>query len=302
MDLQNKNFIIFGVSGWVGTALCDYLVSELKIKTEQIFPISSSLKTLELLATNLTCYNSKEILAKDPKNSIFFHLAFKGKELASELGNAAFLKANQEIRETATQLIKELKPETIIYSSSGAALDPNQETNPYGYQKAQDEKYFQNLATELNSRILIPRIFNIAGKYINKFEIYALSDLLLQAVNKQKMEIKAPCKVVRSYLEIFDLFKIIFAWLNEPTANYTLFETANYLDSELGDLANLVNEFLGTNYPIERELNPNLAANIYVGDIKTQETLTKKYGITIKSPLECVASTYDYLKAIGKIT
>lgn len=300
-NFSENNFVIFGVSGWVGTSLCHYLSAELKIPSERIFPISSTISQLSLLAGNLKCYRSEDILKLKPKNSIFFHLAFKGKEQVETLGENNFKKSNEEIRNTATKLINTIKPEALIYSSSGAACTETLKGNPYAQQKKEDEFFFKNLAEKLQIKLLIPRIFNIAGYYINKHEIYAISDLLIQAVKNKKMQINASCKIVRSYIEIFDLYKIIFAWLNDRTTTYDLFETANNKSYDLVELALLVNKLLKNDYPISYNLDSNLADNIYVGNITKQAELCRKYNITLKDTYQCLSSTYEYLKIIKKI-
>ena len=100
------------------------------------------------------------------------------------------------------------KLKSILYSSSGAIYNDH---DLYGILKKEDELYFQDLATRIGAQIIIPRIFNLAGPYINKCHSYALSNLIMQFIDHKKAIIQANRPVYRSYIHILDLFKICFS-------------------------------------------------------------------------------------------
>ena len=295
--------VIFGINGWVGKALLDYLFHRLKIAKNNLVLISSSSKKIKLIDnTEFDCITFDEALKLPDKNIYFFHLAFKLKDQLLTTDKNTFKKQNLTIQKKALKLIDHFNPNKMIYLSSGAVYNEDRticnsyDKNPYGYLKAQDEILFNKLSKENNFTLLIPRIFNIAGNYINKFHIYAISDFILQAINNQQIIIKAKHPVIRSYIEIYDLINIITCWAFDQTSQNFTFDTANQDKIELSDLAHLIKNTLNLDIPIIRENFDNTAkSNSYVGNTENINILTKKYQIQLQPHTICINNIYNYL-------
>ena len=296
-------FIIYGANSWLGKATIDYLLTNLKIDNTNIIAISSSVKKLALRDNKShDCYTITDILNKHYTDVIFFNYAFALKEQIGTLGNKKFIETNLQIRENAEKLIRHLQPLTIIYSSSGAAQNPDQDQNPYGYLKREDEVFYRKLAQELGCKLLIPRIYNLAGPYINKLDVYALGNFIKQSLQNNKIKINAESEVIRDYIHVFDLVEIIVKWASDDNSEkFFTFDTGINNNLELKELAQLIKNITNNKTSINRASNPKLHANIYVGNIKNQETLTSRYKIKLKNIEKCIEDTYDYLLKENKI-
>jgi len=286
------NFIVYGVSGWLGRVTIYYLQEH--FPDAKIIPISSSTKEIEINGIIHKCYNLDEAL-KLKKTGDFYLLnyAFILQEKVKNFSESEYESLIIEIRNGATRLINYFKPKKIIYSSSGAVY---KDDNLYGEMKLKDENYFSELSKNIGSNILIPRIFNIGGLYINKYDVYALSNFICQAMQNDKIDIKAQQRVYRSYVDVTDLLKIFTSWIEDSENFDYCFDSANPDGAiEMDDLANITFKQLNMDKNINRDSISN-EENRYCGDIEAQTYLTNKYNINISSHNEIVANTINYIK------
>jgi len=293
---QNLHFIITGASGWIGKALLETLYHTLgKEFSQKVFAISATTKTIELRGgISVKTYNYNHDFPQN-KKYIIFHLAFLTKDKLASHSEEEFLLQNQKIRSDITKIINDVKPQALFYSSSGAA---HSQSDQYGIEKLDDEKYFAELAEKNGFEIIIPRIFNIAGPYINKVNLYALSDFIMQSKLSKTIKISAKIKVLRSYIHISDLLKICFSWIldDNKKEHKIIFDTANYDELEMADLADLVAKVMNNSTQIIRpEFDEKAAENRYVGDGGIQKKLCQKYGINILNHQEIIEDTAKYL-------
>lgn len=302
--MQEQKIVIFGINGWIGKALLDFLYNKIGVEKTSLILISSSRTKITLIdGTEFSCTSFDDALKLPDKNILFFHLAFKIKDQLLTTSIAEYKQQNLAIREKALKLIEHFKPSKMVYSSSGAVYNRDRTVcdsfveNPYGYLKAQDEKIFNNLAKAENFSLLVPRIFNIAGSYINKYNIYAISDFIIQAVKNNKIIIKANFPVIRSYIEIYDLINIMTNWLFDNSSENFTFDTANKDTLELNDLAHLIINILTPNAKIIRkEFDKKLESNSYIGNIENMNILAKKYHIELNTHITCIKRVHNYLK------
>ncbi len=307
---KNRDIVIFGANGWVGRALIDFLLNHAGKKVSEIFPVSSSVREIELVdGETVRCFRLEDMLTLQLKRVVLFHVAFKLKDQADDL--TEYTKINLQIREDVIVLIDHLKPEKMVYFSSGAvyAKSGGYQTDfgkdPYGYLKYQDELVFCELARKAGRYLAIPRVFNLAGPYINRFRSYVISDLILQAEKTGKMVIRSDRPVIRSYIHIFDLQKILVRWLESPDSSLCIFDTGNSAGIEIGELARLTMRVLGIDAEIIRSKNVNeknfKMVDRYVGDISRQDNLASKYNVRIQTHTECIQSVAEYLQAVGEV-
>ena len=57
----------------------------------------------------------------------------------------------------------------------------------------------------------MPRVFNLAGPFINKIQIYALATMIGDALAGRPIEIRASHRVLRSYLHVGDCIDALSA-------------------------------------------------------------------------------------------
>ncbi len=303
---RDPKFIITGVSGWLGRALLEILYSCFGEKLSQnVIAISSSEPIITLYnGYQITTQSYDYDFEKDAfggREYILCHFAFLTKDKIAMMSGDEYKKQNRIIRDNVTKIIHQTKPTSILYSSSGAVYGQG---DLYGVLKLEDEIYFKKLAGEIDAQIIIPRIFNIAGPYINKYNLYALSDFIVQLVNNKEILINANFPVIRSYIHILDIFKICFYWLfdDEKKEKFIIFDTGNKIKVELFDLAKMIIALIDREGEVVREnYNKDLPANDYVGNIEIEEMLCRKYNITLAGYDEIILDTYQYLKTGSKI-
>ncbi|MFT7098321.1 MAG: nucleoside-diphosphate-sugar epimerase [Rickettsiales bacterium] len=306
-DLQSKvinkdcKFIITGANGWLGKAWLEILYNFLgeKKTSQNVFPISSSTSQIQLRnGYKIDAYGYDHKFAAGFEYAIV-HLAFLTKDKVSLVSDDDYIKANRIIRDNVTKIITHTNPTGIIYASSGAIY---KQDNLYSSLKLEDEKYFSNLADKIGASIVIPRIFNIAGPYINKHNLYALSNFIVQLTNNKEIIINANHPVIRSYIHTADLFKICFGWIFDMSRQEKsiVFDTGNQQEIELGELAKMIISLIDPKGEIIRkDFDDKLQQSYYVGNIDSQNSLCKTYNVSLTGYEEIILDTYKYLSEIN---
>jgi nucleoside-diphosphate-sugar epimerase len=290
------NFIIYGASSWLGKATI-YQARKYFPKNG-IIAVSSSHKKIMINQDEIKCFNYEEALnIKNGYNNIFFNYAFILQDSIDRYSKNEYIDNIKIIRNKAINLIEHFRPKKVIYSSSGAVYS---KSNVYGLMKSEDEDIYLELSKKLNYNILIPRIFNIGGVFINK-DIYALYNLITQSITKENIEIKAKRKIFRSYVDVIDLINIIFSWaFDKKECDNYIFDSGNKKPIEILDLAKIILKQTGKGGRIERSLEKNMKDDAYFGDIEKQNYLTQKYQIHISNHEEIVEKTINYIKNANK--
>ena len=294
-NILNYKFIITGVNGWIGRALIhklyEHFGSNLQSKVIA-FSTSSSSVVLEN-GFELKTYQYQDNI-KYSGSYILCHFAFLTMDKVKLMSDEDYIARNSTIRDNVKNIILQSKPKSIFLSSSGAVYKKN---NLYGKLKLEDEEFFSNLAKKIDANIIIPRIFNIGGSFINKHNLYAISDFIVQLLNTKKIVIKANHPVIRSYIHVEDIFKICFSWLldKKNSSKKIIFDTKNQRDLNLLELSKMIMKIVNIKGSVISNINNNNADN-YLGNSEVQNQICKKYNISISSYEKIILDTFNYLK------
>ncbi len=295
IHINNINFIITGASGWLGRATLEYFYRIFHDDIEKfVFPISSSQKNIKLSDNfSIKTYDYSHNFNKD-KTYIVFHYGYATKDKLSTLSDEEFNKNCQKINESLHQIIKNYNIESLIFPSSGAIYN---QSNLYAKNKVNDELYFLDLSKKYNFNLMIPRIFNIGGPFINKPENYALNNFILQAKANKKIIINANNDVIRSYVHVNNVIDLFFKWLDDNHKESPLiFDISHPSRIELRELAKKISEVLKINCEIILpNYNSQNPSDIYIGNSEKMLSLLEKYKIKIFNIDKIILDTNSYL-------
>ena len=292
MDL---NIIITGASGWIGKATLEFFYKIFQDKIgELVFPISASQKKITLTNNfSIQTYDYSHNFDKN-KTYIIFHYGYATKDKLAILSDDEFNKNCEKINDSLGKIIKNNRIESLIFPSSGAIYNQN---NLYAQNKINDELYFLELSKKYNFNLMIPRIFNLGGPFINKPENYALNNFILQAKANKKIIINANNDVFRSYIHVNNLIDLFFKWIIDKDKETPLiFDFSHPNKIEIKDLAQKINEVLKTNCEIiSPNYNSQNPSDDYVGDSRKISSLCKRYQIDLENLEQIILDTNLFL-------
>ena len=287
MQKIDNKIIITGASGWLGVELISFLHKNFGDSIlANIYPISSRLEFLDFDFGKVKCYKINEL--ENIENAILYHFAFIAKDRVSSFDEQGYINANLEIRNSVQRLIENNDIKAMLYSSSGAVykrgtneLITSQEKDIYGYCKVLDEEFFKDLCKKRDIKLLIPRIFSIFGKFINKNGVFAVKDMILQAKNSKIIKINSKAKTLRNYINICDIYKIADCFFEDKNSDkFYVFDSFGYT-LEMQELANLIFETVKVTPNIDRNFDDTLPSDNYFGKYEKQNYLLEKYSLSL---------------------
>lgn len=291
--LRNSGYriLITGASGWLGRALVEMLAGALGEELPRRVILCGSKSGILAAAPDcrLPVYPLADGLALlDGSPALMFHFAFLTKDRVGGMAEQAYVESNRTISGAVAQALASERIAGLMLASSGAVHDYLSESrrdgaaNLYGKLKAEDESRFAELCAAASVRFVAPRIFNISGPHINKFDAYALSAIIVDALRGGPITLRANKRVYRSYFYIGDLLELAMRSLldGEGAAIPPFFDTAGDEVVEVGELARKVADILDR--PDARIIRPALedvADDRYAGNPDTLRALLRRYEI-----------------------
>jgi UDP-glucuronate decarboxylase len=292
---MNLNIMITGASGWIGRATLEYFYKIFQDDIEKfIFPISASQKNIKLSNNfSIKTYDYQYNFDKN-KAYVILHYSYPTKARLETLSDDEFNKNCQQIKTSISKIIQNYQIKSLIFPSSGAIYNQN---NLYAKNKIDDELYLLELSEKYNFNIMIPRIFNIGGPFINQPQIYALNNFILQTKANKKIIINANNDVFRSYVHVNNLIDLFFKWLIDKDKETPLiFDISHPNKIEIKKLAEKICEVLKINCEIiSPNYNSQNLSDDYVGDSAKIMSLCKKYQIDLADLDQIILDTNLFL-------
>jgi UDP-glucuronate decarboxylase len=305
LSASELEVVVTGTRGWLGRATVDMLESALGDE----FP--SRVHLYGAAAGELNLRSGARVgvrpLAELPElrcgPHVLVHYAFATREQAAELGLERYLAANRGITALVAEYVERRPPNGMVVASSGAVyLGDDITTNPYGVLKQQDELIFSRLlgsGVAEGAKLVIPRVFNLSGPFINKADRYVLGAIINDILGGGPIRLSAARPVYRSYLHVEDLVELCFAaLLGTGPAPELPFDTAGQQEVEVGELAVTAARLLGRpEMRIQRPRVEQAEPDRYVGDGSTMHQLAAACGIELKDFGRQIVDTARYLGA-----
>lgn len=298
---SDKRIVITGAGGWIGMATLDLLAAALGDQfDDRVVAFGSSARPIKLVGGQVV--EQRPLIDIDrlaPSPTLVLHLAFLTKDRAEAMDEVAYRTANATIDSIVLSALDRMGATGVFVASSGAAGfadDPEASAamRLYGSLKVDQERAFSTWADDSRQRLVIGRLFNLSGPYINKRSSYALASFLLDSQAGKPIQIAAPHAVVRGYVAIREMMSLVFAALLDETGDTLRFATGGR-PVEIGDLAALV-AAKGTGAAIERAAAMDGRKDIYVGDDASYRDLLATYGIEPMDLARQIEETADFLR------
>lgn len=299
MFKSNELIVISGGTGWIGRSIVEQITESNLCKPEQIILISSTDKTIEISKKNFKSF-SWENLKINSQVTLYFDLAFQTQDKLNSLGESKYVEQNETIIENSIKFIKNHKPKVIFLASSGAVYGKNYLSVPkpvstYGELKYKQELQISKVARDLNLKLIISRIFNISGGNINKFETFAIAQMIKSAVEQQSIKVFANHQVFRRYSDVNQLIRLILELLSTNTN--CIFDSGGPL-VEIRELAAGIRKIVNPSAKLElTEVDLNSPADDYYSRSDQYENLLKEYlGEVNVNINEQISETFNYIK------
>ncbi len=332
MPLHSCHFVVTGATGWLGRATLDVLQSQLGAETDsRLMAISRSETAIALTGGRAIRGRSWEWLDRWTPGGplVVFHHAFVGKGQASQWPLAVYRQANQNIRQRLERFLHRHQIAGLFVPSSGAAYaylkptaSPRDPLVIYGQCKYEDEQTFSELAARNGWALVMPRVFNLSGPYINNLRQYALACIILHCLRREDVVLTADHPVWRSYYPAANLIRLALKLLaGESTAPPTgghpgaktaaavaeprhevtkyLFDTVGAEVVEISQLARRCVQLLaGGALTVRRPPLKNRPKDYYVGAPRVLRALEQRWGLEPVHLDQQILDTAEYLKTI----
>lgn len=298
---DRRRIVVTGAGGWLGRATLELLREALGAEfTARVCCYGSAAREVTLRGGVTVAQRPlAELPALERQPSLLLHLAFLTKDRAETMTAADYRAANRAIGATVLGALDPIGVEAVFVASSGAARfaddpDASAAMRLYGALKADDEADFAAWARATETRVVIARMFNLAGPYINKPDKYALSAFITAALAGEAIRVYAPHRVVRGYVAIRELMSLVFALLLDPAPDVVAFDTGG-APRELVDVAAVVARVVGS-VAVERAPLSSDRRDDYRGDTRRYDDLLARHGIDPVPFAAQIAETADYLR------
>ena len=283
--------LITGASGWLGCALLEMLSGVFgSLVDERVILCGSESRSLTTGEGRiLPIYSlSDGVALLDDRPTLVFHFAFLTKDQVGNMSEQEYIDRNRAISDMVARAIASRRVVGVMLASSGAVYDylsssyRDGAANLYGRLKAEDEQRFADICSAVSARFIAPRIFNISGPHINKFDAYALSAIIVDALRGGPVVLRANKYVYRSYFHVGDLLELTMRCLLDDGYDLTIpiFDTAGAEVVEVGELARKVCEMLDCpDVQIIRPAMSSIPDDRYVGDSSKLRAMLDYYDI-----------------------
>jgi nucleoside-diphosphate-sugar epimerase len=212
-----------------------------------------------------------------------FHLAFLTKDKVAVIDRDEYRETNRALSSTVLEALSAIGADRLFVASSGAAAfadvsSASEDLRIYGGLKREDEDRFVAWAeADTGRRAVVTRIYNLTGPFINKYDTYALASFIIDALSGRPISVRAPMRVIRSYVAISELVSLVlYQLLGSGDVSVYRYDSGGEV-LELREVAAEVARVLGgtvVRAPITESVDNN-----YIGDAEIYASLLEAAGI-----------------------
>jgi len=300
--------VVVGAGGWIGRALLRGLHEALGAESfaARVAAFGSSARDVDLgdgLSVAQRPLGELHQLPAAP--TALFHLAFLTMDKVGGMPRDEYIAANRKLSQAVLEALAPIGADRLFVASSGAAAfadapDANEALALYGRLKRDDEDLFAAWAeADPARRAVVTRIYSLSGPFINKHEVYALASFINDALAGRTITVRAPIRVVRSYVAIRELMSLALVQLLSPEGPRVRRYDTGGVASELEEVASAVAGVLGGS--VERAAITGDQTNLYAGDQDVYSGLLSEAGIAPVALEQQILETATSLASEGTI-
>lgn len=292
---SEQRIAVTGATGWFGGATLDLLAVALGPDAFRSRVAVYASRARRLVVAGVGEVAARPLAELEPAE-VLLHYAFVTRTRIPPAEFDAFVATNVAITVRVLDAVRSGAVRRLLVTSSGAALQPDLATNPYGALKALDELAFPEACRRAGAACVVARVFNVAGAHMTQPDAYALGDLIRQIRAGGPVRISASGAVVRSYAGVEEIVSTALGELLDDRDG--CFETGASQPVEIEELAAIVGRVLGREeLVIERQRDPGAPESVYLGDPARLQELAARHGVRLRGLDELVAATAEGLSA-----
>jgi nucleoside-diphosphate-sugar epimerase len=287
----SDRILISGGSGWFGNTA----IAMTKTANLPYMVTGSTARNLILDGDKekIESHHIAKIAAFKP--TVVIDAAFLTREKVAVLGPDKYVEINRSLIKISLEMAGLSSVRKYVGFSSGAAFHLAGQNsfsladNPYAALKRSYEEQMLEIDHSLGAEISIPRVFSVTGAYVSKPELFAFSNLIIQA-RSGVMEIHSKNKIFRRYSPVEDIIALAVAQAKQE--NGVIFDTGGEM-LEIGELANQIKRELYPDALIRRELSPSLPVDDYQSDNTQWSRIASLHGLDQASISEQIMAASD---------
>lgn len=298
---------IVGASGWVGMALVDQVLAACPdLPPHRLRLFGSSVRDLKLGDRQVRTEPLDALSSLGNGDWLVLNAAIIGDDRVEGGDPPEVRRRNDALLDQVLALTETGRTRRLVAFSSGAAARPEAGSparRAYAAMKRDHEDVAAEWARRTGRAVLIPRIFNLGGPFINHAEAYALGDFILTLSRQGRIAIGAADPVFRSFVHVSEMARVILDMAVDEAQSAEPFDIGGGEVIELGALALAVVQALErAEATIERPEPGDGAGDWYVGDGRRYQSALFRRGEHPTPLARIVADTVAYLKAAGALT
>ena len=307
-NFTNEKLILVGAGGWLGSATLDLLNQHFKNLSNQVYCFGSTEKDISLIDGTVVKQRSLSDLAtlQAGKNYSMLNFAFSSPGKITKGNVKNYVDTNRSLSQILCKEARRLEINNVTTISSGSVYEKGRKLvsdikkNTYGVLKLEEEALFSELIND-GMCVVIPRLFNVSGPYINNYDLYMLSSLIWQMLTKDTVKINSSYKVIRSFIAISDLVSVVLGIFSEKhQGKLFIFDTAGEEEVEIGELALKIKKELNSSALIIRDEIEEHIEERYVGSRDRYHSYLSGLSIQEMSIEHQIFCTSEYLRSLLK--